>query len=232
MDFHPTTIFTCEHAGNDIPDDLKDTFRQHEKILDSHLGWDPGAWNTATLLASGLNAPLFGTFTSRLVVEANRSMDNPQLFSEFTRLFSEEQKNNLLQSYYFPYRNKVEAAICNASKPVLHLSMHSFTPVWKGDIRKVDVGLLFDPARKMETEFCQKLQLSLQTQFPELIVKLNEPYQGIDDGFTTYLRTKFQDATYGGIEIEVNQKFYQSDKTLLIANQLLKALDEVIKNTR
>ncbi|MEQ8534983.1 MAG: hypothetical protein RIB86_24225, partial [Imperialibacter sp.] len=39
-------------------------------------------------------------------------------------------------------------------------------------------------------------------------VKFNEPYLGKSDGFTTFLRKEFDDSSYAGIELEVNQKFY------------------------
>jgi predicted N-formylglutamate amidohydrolase len=39
-----------------------------------------------------------------------------------------------------------------SKKPVLHLSIHSFTPIWSGVERKVDIGILFDPDNKSEAE--------------------------------------------------------------------------------
>jgi hypothetical protein len=39
-------------------------------------------------------------------------------------------------------------------------------------------------------------------------VKMNQPYKGTDDGFTTYLRKKFDPEHYAGIELEVNQKYF------------------------
>src|SRR3569832_2119655 len=93
-------IFTCEHARNDVPANLSRYFLGQEATLESHRGWDPGARVVATQLATELNAPLFGTLTSRLVIEANRSQDNPQLFSEFTSHLSDDEKKSLLYKYY------------------------------------------------------------------------------------------------------------------------------------
>lgn len=217
-------IFTCEHAGNDIPKNLTNYFQGQEATLRSHRGWDPGAWEVASTLAEELNAPLFGTFISRLVIEANRSQDNPQLFSEFTTVLSNHEKEQLLREYYLPYRSNVESVIQHHPKPVIHLSIHSFTPVWDGVIRNVDIGLLFDPARKNETEFCAHLHDRLQEQNPTLKIKLNEPYKGTDDGFTTYLRTQFRNEGYLGVEIEINQKFFESDELTMIEAALLNAL--------
>ena len=40
-----------------------------------------------------------------------------------------------------------------------------------------------------------------------LRIRFNYPYLGISDGFTSYLRKKFNQKNYVGIELEVNQKF-------------------------
>ena len=117
------------------------------------------------------------------------------------------EKQNLIDTIYLPYRNRVEKAIAEAQKPTLHLSIHTFTPVFNNQTRTVDIGLLFDPGRHSEKEFCEAFIHKLSDQFPHLTLRFNEPYQGIDDGLTTYLRTRFDASAYLGIEIEVNQKW-------------------------
>jgi len=219
-----TLIVTCEHAGNDIPNRLARYFQHQQTVLHSHRGWDPGAWEVASFLATELNTPLFATFVSRLVIEANRSQDSPQLFSEFTSRLSDEEKNQLLREYYLPYRTNIESIIRHRIKPVVHLSIHSFTPRWDGNVRDVDVGLLFDPERKNELAFCTRLCDLLQKQNSTLTIKFNEPYKGTDDGFTTYLRTRFSDDNYLGIEIEINQRFFERNELPMIGTALLNAL--------
>src|SRR5690606_10753315 len=98
--------------------------------------------------------------------------------------------------YYYPHRNSVEDVISKLTKPVLHLSIHTFTPVLDGKERSVDVGLLFDPDRTAETEFCGRFLDGLELMLPGMRIEFNEPYKGTDDGFTTYLRTKFVDRDY------------------------------------
>ncbi len=93
---------------------------------------------------------------------------------------------------------------------MLHISVHSFTPELNGEVRTADVGLLFDPARPAEEEFCSNFRRLLLQQNDDLNVKFNYPYLGVDDGFTTYLRQKFPQL-YLGIELEINQKFVQNN---------------------
>ncbi|MCE7913390.1 MAG: N-formylglutamate amidohydrolase [Nitrosomonas sp. PRO4] len=204
-------VISCEHGGNHIPAAYQHLFQGCESVLKSHRGYDCGALSMAKALARQLNAPLFSATTSRLLVDLNRSIGHPQLFSEFTRNLSSAAKQEILAMYYQPYRKGVETAIANAiqlGKQVIHLSSHSFTPQLNGAVRKADIGFLYDPSRKMERSLCRKWQQSLKNALPELIVRRNYPYTGTADGFTSYLRRRFSGDQYAGIELEINQKYY------------------------
>jgi len=202
-----SVILSCEHAGNQVSEDLEHLFSKNPEVLNTHRGWDPGAWKLAQFLSKKLNIDLRGCHTTRLLIEANRSPENPQLFSEYSNKLSETEKEILVNTIYHPYRNKVEGLIAQSAKPVLHLSIHSFTPFWNGVERDVDIGILFDPDRTLENEYCQQLKLAFQKELPNHCIKLNEPYKGTDDGFTTWLRKRYPNKVYAGIEIEVNQKY-------------------------
>ena len=93
----------------------------------------------------------------------------------------------------------------------MHFSIHSFTPRLGHKVRNTDIGLLYDPARKTERKLCISLQDTMREISGEWNVRRNYPYRGNADGFTTWLRKKYNDKQYCGIEIEVNQKIF-SDK--------------------
>jgi predicted N-formylglutamate amidohydrolase len=221
-------IVTCEHAGNQVPQQYHHIFSDIKDILESHRGYDPGAREIARFLATEYSAPLFICETTRLLIEPNRSLDSHQLYSEYSQKLCETDNDQILQQYYYPHRNGVEDVISKLTKPVLHLSIHTFTPVLDGKERTVDVGLLFDPDRKAETDFCAKLMDALEQMLSDLRLEFNEPYKGTDDGFTTYLRTRFPDEDYLGIEIEINQKFLGTEKWELISVGLKDALFELL----
>lgn len=221
-------VITCEHADNQVPLNYKHLFDNCKDVLESHRGYDPGALQIAQFLATEFNAPIFVCETTRLLIEPNRSLDSLQLYSEYSKLLFETDHEDILQKYYYPHRNGVEDLVTKASKPVLHLSIHTFTPVLEDQVRTVDIGLLFDPSRKSESEFCSLLMDGLEQLLPFLSIQFNEPYKGTDDGFTTYLRTKFTDADYLGIEIEVNQKYLGTEKWELISVGLRDVLFDVL----
>lgn len=221
-------IVTCEHAGNQIPEAYSQHFKNADQVLQSHEGWDPGAWPIAHLISSALNVPLYGSHNSRLLIEVNRSLDHPQLFSRYTSHLNDLEKQQLIDTFYLPYRSRIENEIGKSQKPVLHIGVHSFTPTWDNVEREVDIGLLFDPTRKFELEFCQHYEQALNAVPPPYRIQFNKPYLGIDDGFTTYLRTKFEDNHYAGIEIEINQKLISNHEEM--AQKLIMGLKKVVLN--
>lgn len=197
-------IITCEHAGNQVPMRYNELFPTD--VLDSHRGWDPGALEVAFMVSEQLDVSCFTHQTTRLLVEINRSLGSPHLFSDYSQGLSDSEKQSVLDKYYFPYRLRVENAVAFLGKPVRHFSIHSFTPMLNEVIRTTDVGILFDPSREQETQIANDLRTALTDLLPGFNIDFNEPYKGVDDGFTTYLRTRFSDEEYAGIEIEINQR--------------------------
>ena len=75
-----------------------------------------------------------------------------------------------------------------------------------GVVRDADIGLLYDPARSGESALCRRWQACIEALEPGLKVRRNYPYTGRSDGFTAWLRRRFPDTAYVGIELEINQK--------------------------
>ncbi|MDV6345091.1 N-formylglutamate amidohydrolase [Nitrosomonas sp. Is37] len=202
-------VISCEHGGNRIPTQYRHLFHGLEVLLDSHRGYDRGALRMAKDLAQLLNASLFVATTSRLLIDLNRSIGHPQLFSEATKYVSVSIRREILTHYYLPYRTQVEQTIAESirrGERVIHISSHSFTAVLDGEVRHADIGLLYDPSRLAERDLCCRWQASLKTKAPYLTIRRNYPYAGKADGLTTYLRRQFPAEAYLGIELEINQK--------------------------
>lgn len=208
---HHNIIITCEHAGNHVPGKYLQLFIEGEDVLNSHRGWDPGASVMAKYLSVTLNAPYFSCLFTRLLIEPNRSLDHPWLFSEYTTPLSQEEKEILINEFYLPHRRRVEnkiRTVTRANKNTIHLSIHTFTPKLNGETRNFEIGLLYDPTREKESALCSSLKSALNNNLPDIHIRLNQPYKGTDDGLTTYLRNQFKPGLYAGIELEVNQRLY------------------------
>ena len=186
-----TFIITCEHGGNRIPAPYRRLFRGQRALLDSHRGYDPGSLVMAKALASACRAPLVASTISRLLIDLNRSIGHPQLFSAVTRAAPAETRAQIVEQYYRPYRVQVERLVRQAvsrGHRVIHISSHSFTAELDGRVRGADVGLLYHPGRRGEAEVCARWKESLAALAPELRVRRNYPYAGKGDGLTSHLR--------------------------------------------
>ncbi len=212
----PVLFLSCEHGGHLVPTDYRSLFQGAADVLTSHRGWDPGSLSVAKSLERRLAAPLMALTVTRLLVEVNRSPGHRRLFSEFTRTLDDETKQEILQEYYFPYRNRVQTWISRRVEQgcsVVHVSSHSFTPQWNGRTRTADIGLLYDPRRQPEKQFCRQWIEALRHVSSELRVRCNYPYLGKADGLTTHLRRHFPPRRYLGIELEVNQALVNRSST-------------------
>lgn len=220
-------VLTCEHGGNKIPEEYSKCFKNQHAILNTHRGFDLGAQDVFNTLKQ-LSDFSLSSKTSRLLIELNRSLHHNNLFSEFSKGLSKEKKNHLIHTYYLIYRNKVENKIkelIDIGESVLHISVHSFTPILNNKERNCDIGLLFDSTKPKEKEYCILFKNELLKIESALNVRFNYPYLGKSDGFTSYLRKQFPE-NYLGIELEVNQKHVKNNST---ENHLKQIIAEALK---
>jgi predicted N-formylglutamate amidohydrolase len=211
-------ILSCEHAVDTIPDKYQQVFEGQESLLNSHRAIDFGAKEIAIHLSQTLDCTLFMAKASRILIDCNRSLGNKGLFSEISSQFSATEKEKIINEYYLPFRNQVKEQIqlhITAGFQVIHLSIHSFTPIFHEVVRNAEFGLLYDPKRPSEKAFAHALQKQLRSQTKEWHTRLNYPYKGTADGFTSALRREFPDEAYVGIEIESNQALTRNNEASL-----------------
>ncbi len=227
-------IFSCEHGGNQVPDDYQVSFGspRARQLLQSHRGWDPGALEAAQSLATDAGQPLLASTITRLLVDLNRSLDHPHLHSEVVSHFSAPEREQLLRRYYAPYRKQLAQRLQEAVQSghfALHLSVHTFTPRYCGNLREFEIGLLFDPDRTNENRICTQWRQRLMKTSSRCRVELNQPYLGIDDGLTTAMRSQFPDGHYAGIELEINSRLRR--RTQAGRKRIWRLLHETLKIT-
>ncbi len=234
MDEGPWAVLvTSEHGGNDVPAGHRALFHGRKALLDSHRGWDPGTLDLAKQLASGLGAPLVGSTVTRLLVDLNRSPHNPGVFSEVTRPLPRRERLALLERWHRPHWDAVRAAIAAGLRErgrVLHLGIHSFTPVLDGVVRRPDLAVLYDPARAAERALAVAWAQALVSALPSRCVRRNDPYRGSTDGLPTAMRRERSASRYLGIEIELNQRHVGRSGRFpaWVADTLLDTLAEVL----
>lgn len=226
-------LVTAEHAGRAVPADYAELFRGRDALLASHRGWDPGTGRLAETLAAALDAPSVLGGVTRLLVDLNRSAHNPKAFSEITRALPRADRAELLDHFHRPHWDQARSAVSGGIAErgrVLHLGVHSFTPVLDGEERRPDLALLYDPARPRERALATRWAEALARALPERAVRRNNPYRGAADGMTTAFRRAFPGGRYAGIEIEVNQRHIGPDGHFpeWVIEALVSSLREVV----
>jgi predicted N-formylglutamate amidohydrolase len=203
-----TVMLSCEHGGNEVPNQYQHLFADHLDVLETHLALDIGALSIADKLHEVLGCDYIKTTVTRLLIDCNRRIKHPQCFSMFTQNLPLDEKQTLIDQYYLPYRQQASKMIqrhIDKGQQVLHLSIHSFVPELNGETRNAAISLLYDPKRHGEKEVARIWQNLMLNQPSNYRVRMNYPYKGDSDGFTSELRKHHPESDYLGIEVECNQ---------------------------
>jgi predicted N-formylglutamate amidohydrolase len=183
-------VFTCDHASNFLPLDYAGLGLPAAE-LSRHIAWDPGALPVAERLAAALDAPLVETRISRLVLDCNRPLDAPDLIppvSETTAIpgnagLSAAEREARVARCWQPFHDAVATVIearRTRGQDTRLVSIHSFTPVYKGVRRPWQIGIIHDD----DTRLAKPLIAALGRQ-PGLAVGVNEPYSPADRVYFT-----------------------------------------------
>lgn len=186
-------VLICDHASNALPAEFG-TLGLSEGDLQRHIAWDPGAAAVARYMAEILGATLIESLVSRLVIDCNRPLDAPDLIpalSETTvipgnRGLTDDERARRVALAYDPFHAAVEDVVSErlaAGRETRLVSIHSFTPVYKGVARPWHIGIIHDDDRRLATPLIAALQ-SLEG----VTVGVNEPYSPADRVYFTLER--------------------------------------------
>lgn len=224
-------LVSCEHASDFIPPACRADLSEVVKHAEAHRVHDVGARFVADEMASRLGVDATHGAVCRLAVDLNRSLGNPLQFSEPIMNGSELRKIELIEQYYIPFRKAIHREISDAIDQgfcVVHLSIHSFTKIFNGETREVDLGILYDPDRAEEEALGRSWIRLIKGILPDYCIRSNEPYAGTDDGHTTALRRAFSARDYIGIEVELSQSLELERDSELWAKMLVASLKKAL----
>jgi len=176
-------VLVCEHASNRLPK-LLGTLELPESELQRHIAWDIGAEQVARLLSRLIDAPLVLQRYSRLAYDCNRPPDSADAMPEISetthipgnRNLTSDDKLRRTREIYRPFHATIadllDRRAAEGTRSMV-VTIHSFTPVYRGKPRAVELGILHDRDPGLADK--------LITSFPTVDARLNEPY-GPDDG--------------------------------------------------
>ena len=185
-------LIVCEHASATIPRHFGDLGLPAD-ALTSHIAWDPGALAVSLHLSRMLDATLVHQRFSRLIYDCNRPPDAPGAMPEVSEIYtipgnaglSAAAREARTEALYRPFHARIAdiiAARTAQGQSTVLVTMHSFTPVYNGQPRSVEIGILHDSDARLADRM-----LAAGTAAGTYAIGRNEPY-GPADGVTHTLR--------------------------------------------
>ncbi|HVB88774.1 MAG TPA: N-formylglutamate amidohydrolase [Beijerinckiaceae bacterium] len=175
-------LLLCDHASNALPARYGALGLDRQQF-ERHIAYDIGAADVTRRLAAELGAPAVLTRFSRLLIDPNRGDDDPTLIMRLSDGavipgnvgLTEEERARRLRLYWRPYResvsNLLDAMTASGPLPAI-VSVHTFTPFWKGALRPWEVGILWDCDPRLPEPLIEALRRT------GVRVGENEPYDG------------------------------------------------------
>lgn len=175
-------VVTCEHAANRVPPPLTTT-ESDRRWLETHWGWDIGAQELARELVRTKDCLLVLTAFSRLICDANRPPDHPNLIRteidgeplSFNQNLDQAEVQRRLSLYYEPYHAAIDRCLgerLSRGGDVVLLSIHSFTPHFRDEVRDMEIGVLFDDFEAVAARLAGNFEKA------GFVTALNAPYSG------------------------------------------------------
>lgn len=230
-------IFVCEHASCFIPPEFKALGLEGE-ALTSHIAWDPGALAVARALSDAFDAPAVAPAVSRLVYDCNRPSDAESAIPEQSEIYdipgnvglSDADRQARSERFYQPYRKAlvdvIDGALAAGRKPAI-VTVHSFTPVFKGETRDLELGVLHDEDARLGDALLAAIEAA-----GDMSARRNAPY-GPENGVTYTLREHAISRGLLNVMIEIRndliaEQTTQHDMAGRLAGYLRTALDAVL----
>lgn len=181
-------ILLCDHASNAIPPEYG-SLGLSPTLLATHIAYDIGAAAVVRALAAHFGAAAILGCYSRLLIDLNRGEDDPTLVMKLSdgsiipgnRDAGPLEVEKRIEAFFTPYHAAIGAEIAriraNDITPVL-LSLHSFTPVFKGFARPWEIGVLWHQDGRLALPLLEALPAA------GFVTGDNEPYTGALEGDT------------------------------------------------
>lgn len=171
-------LITCEHASERLPDPWQWAI-EDRWLVGTHWAHDIGAEDLSRDLAEALGATAVLSRFTRLLADPNREETARDLFLAeaegkpvtLNHALDREERERRLARLWRPFHAAVDREVARSTSPVI-LAIHTFTPVWNGVARAVELGVLFDE----EEELAERARFMLAKT--GLVVRMNEPYSG------------------------------------------------------
>jgi len=235
-------VLICEHASNFIPPFLNDLGLNKEGLV-SHAAWDIGAYEMACEISELLDAPLIAAKVSRLVYDCNRAPESGSGIPSKSEVIdvpgnknlSEIEINERVKHVYEPFHELINQTIYNPDRLSLStqhtspaiITIHSFTPVYFGEERSVELGILHDKDDRLA-----KLVMGEVKNRTQLKAEFNAPYD-VSDNVMHTINKHAQEKNFMNVMIEIkNDLLSNSSDINAMAVDLSTSIYEALANAK
>jgi predicted N-formylglutamate amidohydrolase len=195
-------LLMCDHASNALPPGYG-TLGIEPSLFATHIAYDIGAGVVTRALAAALGAPAVLGAWSRLLIDLNRGVDDPTLIMKLSdgsivpgnRDLGETETARRIAHFHVPYHAAVTTQIESMPAVPVLVSVHSFTPHWKGRARVWEVGVLWDRDGRLARPLIGRLEKA------GFCVGDNEPYSGSLENDCLYRHGTIRGLPHALIEI-------------------------------
>jgi len=211
-------VLVCEHASLHIPAELNG-LGLDEAARRSHAAWDIGALGVAKAMSRRLDAALVASAVSRLAYDCNRPPEAPDAIPAESEVFAipgnadltPAERRRRIEAYYEPFRDALAAETARRVDPVI-VTIHSFTPVYHGVARAVEIGVLHDADSRLADAMLDVVKLAdaKLDVADRYVVQRNAPY-GPEDGVTHTLKLHALPAGRLNVMIEIRNDLIRSE---------------------
>lgn len=218
-------VVACEHASNRLPRALGH-LGLSKADLQRHIAWDPGAADLADGLAGRLGGDLLKQRFSRLVIDCNRSPERPDAIaksSEDTAIpgnldLTAEARAVRVSAVWAPFHAALEKILdrrLSRKVPTALVTVHSFTPVYRGVTRPWHIGIISTDERRLADAV-----LGVLRRDRSLVVGDNEPYSAKDNVDYT-IRRHGRDRGVPHVMIEIRNDLLQTARDIAMWTAVL-----------
>ncbi|MBL0374611.1 N-formylglutamate amidohydrolase [Rhizobium sp. KVB221] len=185
-------VLLADHATNHLPPEYGSLGLAPESFK-RHIAYDIGIETLTRALADRLGVPAVMSRFSRLLIDPNRGEDDPTLIMKISdgaivpgnHPISSQEWQRRIRSYHRPYHDAVSEVIGSVAESCgsapLVISLHSFTPFWKGVARPWHASVLWDADPRAPISLLDALG-----RMDDIVIGDNEPYDGALKGDTMY----------------------------------------------
>lgn len=177
-------LLVGDHVSNSIPAAMN-RLGLDESILQQHIAYDIGTRKLINHLSQHLDAPAVLAGYSRLVVDLNRSLEDPSIIPEISdsipipgnQNMTHAERAQRVHCIFTPYRCAIDRMLHRfreRGQIPAFIAIHSFTPEMAGVARPWHAGMLWDTDPRIPVP----LMNNLRSHPDGFHIGDNQPYSG------------------------------------------------------